>query len=227
MSGNKQLLGKVGLDKSFVVFVFIVGLFLASVLYLYQQHQISELTKELERLRKENGDLQKIIRELEEEVFHAKFADEGLELEYPTVCVSNVDYKEADIDVYSNPNFSLAWDKFGNKTNVWCLKNLGRLIEYVGDKAEELGLDSTEITQILVNLSTSRMYKIWISDGGSAKVYSILLVPCYVEKARYGDAEIWLIVFNRGDILSTWLRHYDTYVVECGTQKILDQTGCM
>jgi len=214
-------------QRSFVALVIVIGLFLASILYLYQQHQISELTVELERLRDENGELHRMIKELEEELFRTKFA-ERLELDaYPTVCASDVDYRERGISLYENPNFRLAWNRFRNKTAMWGVRNLAKLIEFVGSEAEELGLNSTEITQILVNLTTSRRCKIWtVEDSDIIRIYSVVLVPCYVEKARYGGAEIWLIVFNRGDFFET-LGHYDTYVIESGTQKILDHSGCM
>ncbi len=205
-------------SKKAYMTVFLVGLVLLTVLstslWFIQYQRINQLTTELEQLtieldqlRTENEQLQ-----LENEQLQASVL---VTLEtLPTVRATNWNYNETSLAPFWG---CLEWEAVSSKSVVWGSENLFKFINIAMLKAKLLNLNSTELFQILLNLT-------------STEIHNVIKIPCLVEKAKFKNADAWITVFNweiYGAIENMTLGHIMIYVVECGTQKVLDFESCL
>jgi len=143
-------------------------------------------------------------------------------LNYPVVRATKKDYNRTTlIDNFWNCS---EWKNLSNKTVSWALDNLNFFIEVITLKSENLGLNSSEINQILNKLVYNEVYK----DFGFFVNYSLTLLPCLVEKAKFNGTDAWIIVFNweMSNETEASMKHIQIYVAEYGTQRILYFNTC-
>ena len=128
----------------------------------------------------------------------------------PTVRVSFNNYKSLGY-------LGWEWKELSSKNGSWAYENVAFFIENVTAKAEALGLNSTEINQILHGFVSNYLI-----------MHNTVLIPCRVEKAYYDSIPAWIIVFNRGSLRdqSAFIGHFNIFAVECKTQKILGSAQC-
>jgi regulator of replication initiation timing len=167
--------------------------------------ELEQLNTELEQLRTENGRLQSENAWLQASIWMT-FGT------LPTVQVTNKNYNESSLAPF--------WGCQEHKelSNISIIDGKETLIKFIYNaayKAEVLNLNSTEIFQILENLTSTEM-----------TVHNIMMLPCLIEKAKFKDADAWIIVFNWEIINWEKLGHIKIYVVECGTQTVLYSEGC-
>ncbi|MCW3981771.1 MAG: hypothetical protein NWE81_01445 [Candidatus Bathyarchaeota archaeon] len=176
--------------KAYVV-AFMVGLVLLTSLCFLEYQKINQPSIELERLR----------------IGNERFWETA-----PTVRVTNENYPSL-IPFWDCPE----WRGLSNKTVVWGKENLVKFISVAAFKAGVLNLNSAEIFQVLVNLTSTEM-----------EAFHILMLPCVVEKAKYKDVDAWIIVFNWEINAPTDipLGHIRIFAVECGTQTVLYSESC-
>jgi hypothetical protein len=206
--GNKMLLRKI------LVVAFMIGLVFITVImtgfWFIQYQQINQLTIELEQLTTELNQLKTENEQLE--------AATLVTLEtLPTVRATNGNYNESTLILkfWGGPE----WEAVSNKTVVWGSENLLKFINIATLKAKILKLNSTELFQILLNLSSTEMVN-----------HDVIAIPCLVEKAKFKDADAWIIVFNweiNIVIENITLSHIMIYVIECETQTVLDFESCL
>ena len=204
--------------KAYVV-ALMIGLVLLTVLLtslcFIQYQRINQLSIELEQLTTELDQFRTEYEQLQQENERLQ-ASVLVTLEtLPTVRVTNGNYNESSLaPFWGCPE----WEVLSNKSVVWGSENLLRFINIATLKARILNLNSTELFQILLNLTSTEM-----------TLHYITTFPCLVEKAKFKDVDAWIIVFNwelYGTTENITLGHVMIYVVECETHTVLDFESC-
>ena len=204
--------------------VVIVGLLLAvhfqQASFMTMSREILQLTAELDRFRRDYEDLEDHVRELAMEIRGQAITFMVL-VPYPAVSVSNMSYTEIESIEDIHPSASIAFDEFSGwvegrkaKYNMSALEALGRLgydVRVAAFKSRLLGLNDTEIAEVLIRTIIVHEPYPWRS------------APFYIEKANYKGVDAWIIVFLDASLLFDEGEEcrYRIYLVECGTQKIL------
>ena len=175
--------------------VVIVGLLLA---VLFQQWEIFQLTAELDSFRMDYEDLEDHIRELAMEIRVQAISTMVL-VQYPAVYVSNMSYTEIESIEDIHPSASIAFDEFSGwveerkvKYNMSGFEALGRLgydVRVAAFKARLLGLNDTELAEVLMRIIIVHEPYPWRS------------APFYIEKANYRGVDAWIIVFLDASLL--------------------------
>lgn len=135
----------------------------------------------------------------------------------PEVRTSENNYNETSInDFFSTP----IWKSF--KENYTTANYSDNLVDVVIDdmknQAEDFGLDAEKLEDCI--------YATGAYDYLPGE-YSLPMLPCLAEKAKFNNTDVWIIVFNRAN---GWeeenLSHIDIFVIDINTLETLYHTGC-